>query len=89
MRYIQFQKYSTGYIEGSIPPKYSNEHIKLIDAVGSDRVFKLDGRKSLETQIIVGKKLTKKRKFISFKIIEATNFLDKGKIVYDAKIVTP
>ena len=47
--YAIYLKNSTGYIEGTIPPEFSDSHIKPIDALGSDSIFYLDGRWSLAT----------------------------------------
>lgn len=51
MRYIQFYVNSTGYIEGSSPPQFSEEHVKPIERLGSDGVVHCDGRWSLATCI--------------------------------------
>ncbi len=48
MKYwVQFLTLSTGYIAGSIPPKFGKP--ELIDACGDMAVFILDGRNSQET----------------------------------------
>lgn len=50
MKYwVQFLTESTGYIEGTIPPKFGKP--QLIDACGDTGVFILDGRNSEETMI--------------------------------------
>ena len=59
--YIQFKTLSTGYIKGSIPPQFSNDCIKPIDKLGSDGVFYLDNRLSLNTMINKGIELCNKR----------------------------
>lgn len=43
-KYIQFLKMSTGYVPGSIPPRFSDEYKKPIEALGSDGVAPIDGR---------------------------------------------
>lgn len=48
MKYwVQFLAESTGYIAGSIPPRFGKT--ELIDALGDTAVFILDGRNSSET----------------------------------------
>lgn len=48
MKYwVQFLQESTGYVEGSIPPRFDDAHKKLIDACGSDGCQLLDGRLSM------------------------------------------
>ena len=48
--FIQFYRLSTGYIQGSIPPKFDKAHAKPIEALGSDGVLFVDGRWSKSTQ---------------------------------------
>ena len=43
MRYAQFFIMSTGYVAGSIPPRFDAAHIAPIEACGSDSVCILDG----------------------------------------------
>ena len=82
--YAQFKVLSTGYIAGSIPPKFSEDAKEPIDLLGSDGVFILDGRKSLTTMIndceVKASKLG--RSILGFEIIRGTSFSDKGKIIY-------
>lgn len=45
MKYFaQFLHNSTGYIPGTIPPKFSEDFVKPIPAQGSDSVYVVDGR---------------------------------------------
>jgi len=44
MYYAQFYQLSTGYVPGSIPPKFDPKLVALVPAVGSEQILKLDGR---------------------------------------------
>lgn len=60
--YAHFLILSTGYIEGTIPPQFSDENRKPIEKLGSDSRMWLDGRKSTQSMIIdAGKELIKRR----------------------------
>lgn len=49
MRYwVQFLDYSTGYVPGSIPPRFDGPKT-LQDVCGSDGIYMLDGRNSEAT----------------------------------------
>jgi hypothetical protein len=84
--YCRFKILSTGYIQGSIPPKFSDEHKKPIDLLGSDGVFVLDSRKNVSSMIFdIEDRISKhmsKSSIIGFEIVKATNFRDKGRIIY-------
>ena len=48
MRYwVQFLQHSTGYIPGTVPPRFGKP--ELIDATGDRAVLVLDGRNAQET----------------------------------------
>lgn len=79
MRFIQFYNMSTGYIKGTIPPKFSDENKKPIPACGSNSVYKCDGRWSLSTMHRVAKEEAKKRGFIGYSI-ESVSFLNHSTI---------
>jgi hypothetical protein len=85
-RYCQFLKMSTGYVEGSIPPIFSEEEKYPIDALGTDGVFVLDARKSLFNQVVDielrAAQLENVQHFIGFKIIESVNNRYGGQIIY-------
>jgi len=42
--YAQFFTYSTGYIAGTIPPKFDDAHKRLIEACGDRGVIQIDSR---------------------------------------------
>ena len=45
--FAQFYQFSTGYVEGTIPPVFREEAKKPIPACGSSGIMRLDARKSL------------------------------------------
>ena len=59
--FIQFKQLSTGYISGTIPPQFSKDNIKAINACGSDSVYYLDNRLSLSSMIDKGFEVCKQR----------------------------
>lgn len=82
--YCQFKVLSTGYVQGTIPPQFKEENKRPINMLGSDGVFILDGRKSLDNLIIDSKNRAEKllQKIVGFEIVQAGSFLDKGKVLY-------
>lgn len=87
MKYVQFYHNSTGYIAGSIPPRFSDANIKPIEMCGSDSVYILDGRNNLDTMISDAEKRMEKMRTIhadicGYKIIKAQSFLDVGTILF-------
>lgn len=83
MIYAQFKVLSTGYIDGSIPPQFSDDHKKPIDLLGSDGVAVLDGRKTITNLIFDAMKImnnhVNKSSIIGFEIIRANDFRGNGK----------
>jgi len=67
-KYIQFYGMSTGYVPGSIPPKFSEAHKKPIELCGSDSIFPIDGRFCDATVHQVAKEQALKRRAIGYKI---------------------
>jgi hypothetical protein len=83
--YVQFYHLSTGY-EGT---QFSESNKKPIELCGSDGVFILDGRNSLETmKDDANDRMQKLNKFgeqiTGYKIVRANSFLDNGKVVYSS-----
>ena len=64
--FIQFYSLSTGYIQGTIPPKFDKAHAKPIEAMGSDGVLLVDGRWSKSTQHEKAREYAKARGFIGY-----------------------
>ena len=86
MKYIQFIAASTGYVKGSVPPRFKKSNIKPIDALGTFSRRRLDGRYSLETCIIEAHSCYalnhKNESYIGFKIVQAVDFRDEGRVLY-------
>lgn len=80
--YVQFYQLSTGY-DGN---HFSEKNKKPIEMLGSDGVFILDARTTIETMkddvMSRIQKLSKTRRIIGYKIISATNFSDNGRVLY-------
>jgi hypothetical protein len=64
---------STGYIQGTVPPQFSDENKKPIDLLGSDGIVYLDNRLNLNNMIEKGfnvlNKHIKKNSIVGFKVI--------------------
>lgn len=71
MRYVQF--YTQGNIISKKPP-YNIIGKQPVWSLGSDGVFPLDGRWSLETCKSVAWELARKRKMLGFEIIRAESY---------------
>jgi hypothetical protein len=66
--YIQFLTLSTGYIPGTIPPRFNDSQKKPIEMLGSDGVFPVDGRWNSATVHAVALEQSKKRRAIGYKL---------------------
>ncbi len=80
MKFAQFYKKSTGYVAGSIPPKFDPAHVKPIEALGSDGVTVMDGRFSLNTQHMVAKEICRQRGFLGYTLHEGASFSVNRKV---------
>lgn len=67
-KYIQFMQLSTGYVPGSIPPRFDEDYKKPIDACGSDSVYPLDGRWCSATVHAVARLEAVRRKAVAYKL---------------------
>ena len=72
MRFAQFWTMGTGYIPGTIPPRFSTP--KPIEACGSDAVLIIDGRLSLHNATTIAAKVAKERGYIGFSIHQGESF---------------
>lgn len=77
MRYLQFFTLSTGYVEGSNPPKFIPANRKPIEACGSNGVYIL-GRG--ETSTVVGPKIAAKRGFIGWQLRVGASFTQSAAV---------
>ncbi|MDR5726251.1 MAG: hypothetical protein RB191_02160 [Terriglobia bacterium] len=74
MTYAEFYHNSTGYIPGTIPPRYDAAHVALIPACGSDSVAILDGRWSVRHGADIARGICRKRGFLGFAIHRGESF---------------
>lgn len=65
--FAQFYHPSTGYVEGSSPPRFDGER-KLIEACGSDSIAYLDGRLSLANKKRVAEERARSRGYQAYQI---------------------
>lgn len=65
---VQFLQLSTGYVAGSIPPRFDEAHKKPIHACGSDATLHCDGRYSLRRIHEEARDYAKRRGFIGYQI---------------------
>lgn len=79
--WVQFLQQSTGYVEGSIPPRFEESAKRLIDAPGSDGVFILDGRNSAETMrrdaLKRAQRLEHWKRFAGFQIVTGPRLFEE------------
>ena len=73
MRFAVFHKWSTGYVAGSVPPRFDGEK-KPIPALGSDGVAILDARHNLENSAAIARDICRKRGWIGFTIEAGESF---------------
>ena len=82
MIHAEFYHMSTGYVAGSIPPRYSEDAKRPIPACGDRSVIILDGRNSLHTHTEIARKECAKRGYIGFAI-------RSGRSLSDSAIIRP
>lgn len=75
MRYAQFFILSTGYVSGSIPPRFDGQRVP-IEACGSDGVMRVDGRYSDSRAVMEARETCKRRGFIGFTMNAGASYLD-------------
>ena len=76
MRYIQFYSLSTGYVEGSIPPRFDGPK-EPIPALGTYAVILADARCRMGLTIEVGRRhLATHPNFVGFRVFEGQSFSD-------------
>jgi len=66
---VKFLQLSTGYVAGSIPPRFDEAYKKPIYACGSDATLHCDGRYSLPRIHEEARDYGEKRGFIGYQII--------------------
>jgi hypothetical protein len=78
--FAEFYKQSTGYVEGSIPPRFDPAHVKPIPALGSDGVGPLDGRMGLARLKSEAERQARQRGRIGFVIHRGSSYRDSRPI---------
>jgi hypothetical protein len=73
MIFATFFHLSTGYVDGSSPPRFDGEK-KPIPACGSDSVAILDGRLSSTRRNAEARRLCLQRGFVGFQIESGSRF---------------
>lgn len=77
IEFIQFYGLSTGYVAGSIPPKFLEEYKEPIELLGSDGVRQLDRRFSWHNKHEQAIQATKNRKnAIGYKLMKGNSYSD-------------
>lgn len=76
MKYAQFYKHSTGYVAGTIPPQFSTDNVKPIEAIGSNGVAIIDGRLNLSNARRIARETCAKRGFIGYSLHIGASFSD-------------
>lgn len=79
MRYIQFFHNSTGYVPGSIPPRYDAAYIKPIPALGSENSIPLDGRLNKAHCLMEAASLATSPRYhraVGYQLMQGANFSD-------------
>ena len=80
-KYIQFYILSTGYVKGTIPPRFDGPQVP-VPALGSDSVIIPDGRLSDSSVYYLAKYEAVKRRYIGFSIERSDNFREpRGKLI--------
>lgn len=74
MRYAQFYTESTGYVPGSIPPRFDPAYKTLIEGCGDRAVIIIDARIRAETAGHIAAQECKARGFQAWRIFEGESF---------------
>lgn len=74
--WARFWQPSTGYVEGSIPPRFDKAAVKPIECCGSDGIVRLDGRMTIGCAANVARDVCKQRERIGFTLIAGSSLLN-------------
>lgn len=69
MIWAQFWTESTGYVEGSVPPRFEKSAVRPIEACGDSAYIRLDARLSKETNAGIARAECIKRGYLGFSLI--------------------
>ena len=75
--YAQFFTHSTGYVEGTIPPQFSKDAVRPIEACGDRGTLRLSGARMPLNQptLRVARQECRRRGFVGFSIIAGESLL--------------
>lgn len=76
MRFARFYQRSTGYVPGTIPPRFDDAHKTPIEASGDRAVIIIDARLSPENTATIAREECTKRGYIGYRIFEGRSFSD-------------
>ena len=76
MRYAQFYQMSTGYVSGSVPPRFDDPHKQPIEACGDRGVIVIDARLSPTNTATIAAAECVKRGFCGYRVFEGRSFSD-------------
>ena len=74
MLFAQFYHLSTGYVPGSIPPRFDDAYKRPIEACGDRAVIVLDARHSNATNDNIARAECEKRGYIGYQIFRGETF---------------
>lgn len=74
MYFIEFYQMSTGYVPGSIPPRFDDAHKQLIPACGDRSVIVVDGRIKKSSIAELAKNEAVKRGFAGYRVHRGESF---------------
>lgn len=74
MLFAQFYYLSTGYIPGSIPPRFDDAYKTPIEACGDRAVIVLDARHSNTTNDAIARAECEKRGYVGYQIFRGETF---------------
>jgi hypothetical protein len=74
MLFAQFYQLSTGYVPGSVPPRFDDAYKMPIEACGDRAVIVLDARHSNATNDNIARNECEKRGYIGYQIFRGETF---------------
>lgn len=74
MVYVQFFQNSTGYVPGTIPPRFDPAYVKPIEATGDRGVLIVDGRLSAENIGRIAAEECRRRGFVAWQVFKGESF---------------
>ena len=74
MIYAQFYQLSTGYVPGTIPPRFNDARRAPIEATGDRSVVVIDGRLSVDNMAQIAASECAKRGYVGWRIFKGSSF---------------